>query len=56
MKEIDRDVKALLTDMVNKRERALKAGETTKDDLLGILLESNLKEMEEHGNNIRMLE
>jgi len=51
MKEIDRDVKASLTDMINKRERALKAGEATKDDLLGILLESNHKEMEEHGNN-----
>jgi len=51
MKEIYRDIKASLTDMINKRERALKAGEATKDDLLGILLESNHKEMEEHGNN-----
>jgi len=51
MKEIERDVKASLTDMINKRERALKAGEATKDDLLGILLESNHKEMDEHGNN-----
>ncbi|XP_024632155.1 cytochrome P450 72A68-like isoform X1 [Medicago truncatula] len=51
MKEIDRDIKASLTDMINNRERALKAGEATKDDLLGILLESNHKEMEEHGNN-----
>ena len=51
MKEIERDVRASLTDMINKRERALQAGEATKDDLLGILLESNHKEMEEHGNN-----
>jgi cytochrome P450 len=51
MKEIDRDIKASLTDMINKRERALKAGEATRDDLLGILLESNHKEMAEHGNN-----
>ena len=51
MKEIYRDIKASLTDMINKRERALKAGEATKDDLLDILLESNHKEMEEHGNN-----
>ncbi|XP_012567743.1 cytochrome P450 72A68-like isoform X2 [Cicer arietinum] len=51
MKEIDRDIKASLTDMINKREKALKAGEATKDDLLGILLESNHREMEEHGNN-----
>ncbi|CAJ2659447.1 secologanin synthase-like protein [Trifolium pratense] len=51
MKEIDRDVKASLTDMINKREIALKAGEATKDDLLGILLESNHKEMKENDNN-----
>ncbi|GAU46597.1 hypothetical protein TSUD_99470 [Trifolium subterraneum] len=51
MKEIDRDVKASLTDMINKREVALKAGEATKDDLLGILLESNHKEMKENDNN-----
>ncbi|XP_039686603.1 cytochrome P450 72A68-like isoform X5 [Medicago truncatula] len=51
MKEIERDVKASLTDIINKRERALNAGKATKDDLLGILLESNHKEMEEHGNN-----
>ena len=51
MKQIDRDVKASLTNMINKREKALKAGEATHDDLLSILLESNHKEMEEHGNN-----
>ncbi|XP_058779452.1 cytochrome P450 72A68-like [Vicia villosa] len=51
MKEIDRDVRASLTNMINKREKALKAGEATKDDLLSILLESNHKEMEEHGDN-----
>ncbi|CAK8534865.1 unnamed protein product [Lathyrus sativus] len=51
MKEIDRDVNASLTNMINKREEALKAGEATKDDFLSILLESNHKEMEGHGNN-----
>jgi cytochrome P450 len=51
MKEIARDVKDSLTDMINKREMALKAGEATKDDLLGILLESNHKEMKENDNN-----
>ncbi|RDX92067.1 11-oxo-beta-amyrin 30-oxidase, partial [Mucuna pruriens] len=51
MKEIDREIKASLTDMIKKREKALKAGEGTKDDLLGILLESNHKEIQEHGNN-----
>ncbi|MCI04406.1 cytochrome P450 family protein [Trifolium medium] len=51
MKEIAKDIKDSLTDMINKREIALKAGESAKDDLLGILLESNHKEKEEHGNN-----
>ncbi|XP_045801126.1 cytochrome P450 72A68-like [Trifolium pratense] len=51
MKQIAREVKASLTDMINKRESALKAGEATKDDLLGILLESNHKEIKENDNN-----
>ncbi|BAT93216.1 hypothetical protein LR48_Vigan05g026400 [Vigna angularis] len=50
MKEIDRDIKASLKDMIYKREKALKAGESTNNDLLGILLESNHKEIREHGN------
>ncbi|RDX71748.1 11-oxo-beta-amyrin 30-oxidase [Mucuna pruriens] len=51
MKEIDREIKASLTDMIKNREKALKAGEATEDDLLGILLESNHNEIEEHRNN-----
>ena len=51
MKEIDRDIKASLKVIINKREKTLKAGEPTKNDLLGILLESNHKEIQEHGNN-----
>ncbi|KAK7324466.1 hypothetical protein VNO77_28029 [Canavalia gladiata] len=51
MKEIDKDIKASLKGIINKREKALKAGEATKDDLLGILLESNHKEIQEHEND-----
>ncbi|KAL5135838.1 Cytochrome P450 72A68 [Glycine soja] len=51
MKEIDREIKASLTDMISNREKALKAGEATENDLLGILLETNHKETEEHGNS-----
>ncbi|XP_020965212.1 cytochrome P450 CYP72A219 isoform X3 [Arachis ipaensis] len=52
MKEIDRDIKNSLKVMINNREKALKAGEATKNnDLLGILLESNHKEIQDHGNN-----
>ena len=50
MKEIDKDIKASLKLMINKREKALKAGEPTQNDLLGILLESNHKEIQEHEN------
>ncbi|KAF7822558.1 Secologanin synthase [Senna tora] len=51
MKEIDRDMQASLKGIINKREKAMKSGEATKDDLLGILLESNHKEIQEQGNN-----
>ncbi|XP_077227553.1 cytochrome P450 CYP72A616-like isoform X1 [Tasmannia lanceolata] len=49
-KEIDREVQALLTGIIKKREKALKLGEADYDDLLGILMESNLKDCQENGN------
>lgn len=51
MKEINRDIIASLNDIINKREREIKAGEATKNDLLGILLESNHKEIKDNNNN-----
>ncbi|KAF9610048.1 hypothetical protein IFM89_019776 [Coptis chinensis] len=50
MKEIYREVKALLREMIKKREKAMKLGEASNDDLLGILMESNNKEIENGGN------
>ncbi|XP_031280557.1 cytochrome P450 CYP72A219-like [Pistacia vera] len=51
MKEIDKEIRASLLGIIKNREKAMKAGEAAKDDLLGILLESNFREIEEHGNN-----
>ncbi|XP_054816250.1 cytochrome P450 72A397-like isoform X2 [Prosopis cineraria] len=45
-----RDIRASLKDIINKREKSMEAGEAPKDDLLGILLESNHKEIQERGN------
>ncbi|XP_030552119.1 cytochrome P450 72A397-like [Rhodamnia argentea] len=44
MKKIDKEVNALLTDIVRKKEKAMRAGEASGDDLLGLLLQSNAKE------------
>ncbi|KAF4390868.1 hypothetical protein F8388_005681 [Cannabis sativa] len=38
-------------ELISKREKAMKVGEAPNNDLLGILMESNLKEIREHGNN-----
>ncbi|XP_068311071.1 cytochrome P450 CYP72A219-like [Pyrus communis] len=54
MKGIDKEIGGLLMGIINKREEGIRAGEATKDDLLGILMESNLKEIKEHGNNKRV--
>ncbi|XP_019193513.1 PREDICTED: cytochrome P450 CYP72A219-like [Ipomoea nil] len=50
MKEIEKQVQALIRCIIDKRVKAMKAGEGSKNDLLGILLESNFKEIEKHGN------
>nr|POE45500.1 11-oxo-beta-amyrin 30-oxidase [Quercus suber] len=51
MKKIDKVIQASFKGIIHKREKAIKASEARADDLLGILLESNLKEIQEHGNN-----
>uniref|UniRef100_A0A3Q7HBF1 Cytochrome P450 n=1 Tax=Solanum lycopersicum TaxID=4081 RepID=A0A3Q7HBF1_SOLLC len=50
MNEIEREVKATIKGIIDKRVKGMKAGEPNTDDLLGILLESNFKEIEQHGN------
>ncbi|KAL3508818.1 hypothetical protein ACH5RR_028219 [Cinchona calisaya] len=51
MRAIDREVRVRITEIINKKMRAVKAGEATGDDFLGILLECNLNEIKEQGNN-----
>lgn len=51
MKEMDVEIRALLMSIIKNREKERKRGEAAKNDLLGILIESNFREIEEHGNN-----
>ncbi|XVE52978.1 hypothetical protein DITRI_Ditri02bG0167900 [Diplodiscus trichospermus] len=48
MKVIDKDIKDSLREMIKKREKATKASEVSNDDLLGILVESNIREIQAH--------
>ncbi|KAI7753181.1 LOW QUALITY PROTEIN: hypothetical protein M8C21_003283, partial [Ambrosia artemisiifolia] len=51
IKEIAQEVRAIIYSIIDKRVAAMKSGEiTSKDDLLGMLLESNNKEIKEGGN------
>uniref|UniRef100_F6I4Y3 Cytochrome P450 CYP72A219 n=1 Tax=Vitis vinifera TaxID=29760 RepID=F6I4Y3_VITVI len=54
MKQISKEVHALLGGIINKREKAMEAGETANSDLLGILMESNFREIQEHQNNTKI--
>ncbi|KAJ4741631.1 Cytochrome P450 [Rhynchospora pubera] len=45
MKQTAREVRTLLMGIITKREKAIQSGEATRDDLLGLLLESNMREM-----------
>lgn len=49
MKEIDREVKSSIETIINKRLK--ETGESTKEDLLGLLLYSNDKEIKQQGDN-----
>ncbi|XP_008226302.2 PREDICTED: cytochrome P450 CYP72A219-like [Prunus mume] len=51
MKQISDEMAICLRGIINKREKAMRAGEATEDDLLGILLKSNFSEIQEHGDD-----
>ncbi|XP_058101145.1 cytochrome P450 CYP72A616-like isoform X5 [Magnolia sinica] len=53
-KEIDREIRAIVRSMIEKREKAMKTGEASNDDLLSLLMESNSKESQEQGNSKSM--
>ncbi|MQM03389.1 hypothetical protein Taro_036171, partial [Colocasia esculenta] len=48
MKEIAKEVRGLLRNMIMKREKAMRLGITPNDDLLSLLLESNLNSYKEN--------
>lgn len=50
MKEISKIVNNSIRNIINARMKAMKAGKACGNDLLGILLESNSKEIDQHGS------
>lgn len=51
MKEINNELKSMLRKIINRKVKALKDGEaSTEDDLLGVLLDTNVKEIQRLGN------
>ncbi|KAL8512589.1 hypothetical protein ACS0TY_018906 [Phlomoides rotata] len=54
MKEIVKEVESSLHGIISKRLKAMEAGEGSSDDLLGLLLESNNKEINENGSKFGM--
>lgn len=49
--EINREIQALLKDMIYRRKKAMEAGEAEKDDLLGILLKSSFESGNQNGHD-----
>ncbi|XP_057792324.1 cytochrome P450 72A397-like [Salvia miltiorrhiza] len=57
MKETEREVQSLIRQLINRRIKSMKTEEaSSRDDLLGILLESNFQEIEEGGNGMSIAE
>ena len=51
MKANAREVELLLKGVITKRERAMKDGHADNDDLLGVMMESNIEESQEAGSS-----
>ncbi|KAG8363627.1 hypothetical protein BUALT_Bualt19G0042100 [Buddleja alternifolia] len=54
MKETVKEIESSVLRIINKRIKAMEAGEASSDDLLGLLLESNFKEIQQRGNRFGM--
>ncbi|KAM3266504.1 hypothetical protein P3L10_003498 [Capsicum annuum] len=50
MKEINKHGRSSIRGIIDKRLKAMEAGDADNEDLLGILLESNFKEIQQQGN------
>ncbi|CAA2987641.1 cytochrome P450 CYP72A219-like [Olea europaea subsp. europaea] len=54
MRKIAKEVESSVMSIIQKRIKAMEAGEASSDDLLGILLESNFTEIQQHGSKFGM--
>ncbi|XP_051121631.1 cytochrome P450 CYP72A219-like [Andrographis paniculata] len=54
MNEINKEVESTVISIINKRIKSMEAGEGSGNDLLGLLLESNKKEIEQGGSKFGM--
>lgn len=50
MRAVSREIQSVVQGIITERERAMEREETIHDDLLGILMESNVKEIQERGS------
>ncbi|KAI7751116.1 hypothetical protein M8C21_028710 [Ambrosia artemisiifolia] len=50
MKAIDREVNVSIRSIIDKRIKEVKTGESNYHDFLGIILESNIRELDQHQN------
>lgn len=51
MRKNNKEVESILRGLIGKRIRAMEQGEGRDDDLLGLLLESNLRDTDENGQS-----
>nr|CAB3473659.1 unnamed protein product [Digitaria exilis] len=51
MRQINKEVNSILRELIGKRIQAMKEGETTRNDLLGLLLESNMRHTDDNGQS-----
>ncbi|TVU35849.1 hypothetical protein EJB05_17756, partial [Eragrostis curvula] len=51
MHQVNKEIESILRGIIGKRIQAMKEGESTKDDLLGLLLESNMRHADESGQS-----
>lgn len=51
MRQINKEVNSILRGLIAKRMQDMEDGESTRDDLLGLLLESNARHADENGQS-----